>query len=147
MIEGVKNITVNCYVDDRGYLTQVLQESDAAFPPIKRIYIVGNFGKGVIRGFHKHFKEMKGFFVASGAAKFVLRDDREGAKTYKEMNTYILSSRNPSILVVPTGVYNGWTSLEENTILLGMSSTNFDPSDDVRLEPFTFGDVWKVVPR
>jgi len=147
MIEGAKFVQVPSYVDDRGYLTQVIQESDAVFPPIKRVYVVGNFGKGVIRGFHKHFKELKCFFVASGAAKFLLVDDREDGKTYKEIDTYILSPRNPSILVVPTGVYNGWMSLEENTILVGMSSTNFDPADDVRVEPFTFGDVWKVVPR
>jgi dTDP-4-dehydrorhamnose 3,5-epimerase len=147
MIEGAMFIPVKTFIDDRGYLTQVLQESDASFPPIKRLYVVGNFDKGVIRGFHKHLKEMKCFFVASGAAKFVLMDDREDSKTYQETDTHILSSRNPGILVVPTGVYNGWMSLEENTILVGMSNTNFDSTDDVRVEPFTFSDVWKVVPR
>jgi len=149
LIEGVRLIPVNCYVDDRGFLAQVVQEADKVMPEIKRVYVTGNFNRGVIRGFHKHFREWKCFFVASGAAKFVLVDDRENSSTYRQKDTYILSSRSPSILVVPTGVYNGWMSLEENTILLGISSENFDreKTDDVRIPPDSYGDVWTVKGR
>lgn len=147
MIEQLKFRPVVSYVDDRGYLTQVIQESDEVSPPLKRVYVVGNFGKGVVRGFHKHFKEWKCFFIARGAAKFVLIDDRDDSPTYKQIDTYILSSTNPSILIVPPGVYNGWMSLEEGTILIGMSNTNFDPTDDQRIDPYSLGDVWKVKPR
>lgn len=149
MIEGVKNVPVKTFVDDRGYLTQVVQETDGVMPPIKRIYVTGNFSKGVIRGFHKHSREWKGFFVPSGAAKFVLVDDREDSKTYKNIDTYVLSPAGPSILVIPTGVYNGWMSLAENTIVVGISTDPFDRDnpDDVRLSPDTYGDVWTVKGR
>lgn len=148
MIEGVSNNSVQSFVDDRGFLSQILPEGNETFS-VKRIYSTGNFAKGVIRGFHKHEKEKKAFFVPSGSAKFVAVDDRENSSTYKEINTFILSTLSPSVLIIPTGIYTGWMSLEDNTVVLGVSSEVFDKQnpDDERLDPFAFGDVWKVKDR
>ena len=148
MIEGIRNNSVKSFVDDRGFLSQILPEGDDSFE-IKRIYVTGNFSKGVIRGFHKHKREKKGFFVPSGAAKFVAVDDRKESKTYKEINTFILTQLSPSVLVVPTGVYTGWMSLQDNTVVIGISSEIFDKDhpDDERLDPHAYSDVWKVKDR
>ncbi len=148
MIDGVKNSRVESFIDDRGFLSQILPEGDESFT-IKRIYSTGNFSKGTIRGFHKHKKEKKGFFVTSGSAKFVVVDDRKDSSTYKEINTFILSTLNPSVLTVPVGVYTGWMSLQNDTVILGISSEPFDKEnpDDERLDPFAFEDVWKVKDR
>ena len=148
MINGVKNNPVKSFVDDRGFLSQILPEGEESFN-IKRIYSTGNFSKGTIRGFHKHSREEKVFFVPSGVAKFVAVDDREESSTYKEINTFVLSMLNPSVLYIPTGIYTGWMSLEENTVVLGISSEPFDSDnpDDERLDPFAYGDVWKVKDR
>ncbi len=149
MIEGVKNLPIKPYVDDRGYLTQIVQETDGVMPPVKRIYVTCNFSKGIIRGYHKHSREWKGFFVPNGAAKFVLVDDRKDSPTYKDIDTHVLSPANPSILIIPTGIYNGWVSLDDNTILIGISTDPFDKDnpDDERISPDTFGDVWTVKGR
>jgi len=148
LIEGVKNTRVESFIDDRGFLSQILPEGDESFT-IKRIYSTGNFSKGTIRGFHKHKKEKKGFFVTSGSAKFVVVDDRKDSPTYKEINTFVLSTLNPSVLTVPVGVYTGWMSLQNDTVILGISSEPFDKEnpDDERLDPFAFEDVWKVKDR
>lgn len=148
MIDGVRNNPVKSFIDDRGFLTQILPEGGQSFE-IKRIYSTGNFSKGTIRGFHKHKKEKKAFFVSSGSAKFVLVDDRKDSSTYKKIDTFILSNLNPSVLIVPTGIYSGWMSLEDNTVVLGISSEHFDKEnpDDERIEPKAFGDVWKVKDR
>jgi len=148
LIEGVKNNPVKSFIDDRGFLSQILPEGDQSFE-IKRIYSTGNFVKGTIRGFHKHKKEKKVFFVPSGAAKFVLVDDRKNSSTYKAIDTFILSKLNPSVLVIPTGVFSGWMSLEDQTIVLGISSQPFDKEnpDDERVDPNSFGDVWNVKDR
>lgn len=148
MIAGLKNTPVKSFVDDRGFLTQILPEGDEGFQ-IKRIYATGNFARGVIRGFHKHKKEKKAFFVPVGAAKFVAVDDRKESSTFKEINTFILSPLNPSVLVVPTGVYTGWMSLEDRTVVIGISTEPFDKEkpDDERLDPYAYGDVWKVKDR
>ena len=148
MIEGVINQKTKSFIDDRGFLSQILPEGNDSFN-IKRIYCTGNFSKGTIRGFHKHSREEKAFFVPSGVAKFVVVDDRENSSTYKEINTFVLSMLDPSVLYIPTGVYTGWMSLAENTVVLGISTHTFDNNnpDDERLDPFTYGDVWKVTDR
>jgi len=148
LIEGIKNNQVKSFIDDRGFLSQILPEGDESFQ-IKRIYSTGNFSRGVIRGFHKHIREKKAFFVPSGSAKFVAVDDRQNSSTFKEINTFVLSTLNPSVLTVPTGVYTGWMSLEDGTVVIGISSEKFDKDnpDDERLDPYAYGDVWKVKDR
>ncbi len=148
MIQSLECNKVDSFIDDRGFLSQILPEGDESFD-IKRIYSTGNFSKGTIRGFHKHSREKKAFFVTSGVAKFVAVDDRKDSPTYKEINTFILSQLNPSVLVVPTGIYTGWMSLEDKTVIIGISSEVFDKNnpDDERLDPYSYGDVWKVKDR
>ena len=148
MIEDLQYNKVESFIDDRGFLSQILPEGDKSFS-IKRIYSTGNFSKGTIRGFHKHSRERKAFFVTSGAAKFVAVDDRKNSPTYKQIDTFVLSQLNPSVLVVPTGVYTGCMSLEDKTVIIGISSEPFDKNnpDDERLDPLTYGNVWEVKSR
>lgn len=147
MIEGVRVISVPTFVDDRGYVNQIIQASDGVLPKLERLYLVGNFGKGVIRGLHKHEEEWKCFFVINGAAKFVLVKQKEDKST--EIDSYVLSSKKPSILIVPPKIYHGWMSLEENTTILGVSNFTIDETkrDDLRIDPYFFGDLWTVKGR
>jgi len=111
---------------------------------VKRVYVVGNFSRGTVRGFHKHLEEWKCYFVSSGAAKFIAVDDE------KNVSAFLLSSKNPTILIVPPGYFHGWVSLGEDTILIGMSNKSLEQSlkDDIRTDPFTFGkEIWEVKAR
>jgi len=86
-IEGVELIPLKTNVDDRGYLivlASVGRPDAFNVPVIREVYFVGNFGKGVIRAFHKHEKLVYYFFIGHGAAKFVLVDDREDSLTYAD---------------------------------------------------------------
>ena len=137
-------INLECYIDDRGFLYQIYGQYKDVFPELKRVYVVGNFSKGIIRGFHKHLNEWKGYFVVLGSAKFVTVDEN------KNIATYILSMRKPAVLIVPPNYYHGWVSLEDNTILIGLSNKSLEESlsDDIRIDPFTFGkEIWETKPR
>jgi dTDP-4-dehydrorhamnose 3,5-epimerase-like enzyme len=139
-----EEIKIECHVDDRGFLYQIYGNYLDKFPQIRRVYVVGNFSKGVIRGFHKHLEEWKCYFAISGSAKFVVVDGE------KNISTYVLCSRNPSILIVPPTYAHGWISLEDDTMLIGFSNKTLEESlkDDIRIDPLTFGrDVWEVKPR
>lgn len=139
-------IDIEPKVDDRGFLYQVYQV-DPALPEIKRIYVVGNFSKGTIRGFHKHQIEWKLFFVARGSSKMVLVKER--GEEEPEIQTFILSTKRPQLIVVPPGYYNGWMSLEDETLLIGLSTLTLEESlrDDFRVSPYKFGDVWEIKSR
>ncbi len=146
-----KLIPLEWKTDDRGYLVQIFN----ADLDIKRVYVVGNFSRGTIRGFHGHMKEWKYFFVVKGSVKFVIiphkvsEGVKEPDKLKGKMQAFVLSDRKPAVLAVPPENYNGWVSLEEGTLLMGMSDKTLEESvkDDYRVDPFTFGDVWGTKAR
>ncbi len=149
MIKDVAKIDLVAHVDDRGYLIEIIRATDPYFTKFGQVYLVGNFAKGTIRAFHKHKILWDWFFISHGSAKFVLVDDRKDSPTYKEMNTFVVSSRNPSLIVVPPGVYHGWMSLEDDTQMVSTASEvyNRENPDEVRIPPDSFGDVWTVKGR
>lgn len=146
-----KLIPLEWKVDDRGYLAQIFN----ADLDVKRVYVVGNFSKGTIRGFHGHMKEWKYFFVVRGSAKFVIighkvsEGVKEPDKLKGKIQAFVLSGKNPRMLAVPPEHYNGWVSLEDDTVLIGLSDKTLDETlkDDYRIDPFTFGDVWSAKAR
>ena len=62
------------------------------------------------------------------------------------LETYVLSERKPSPLVVPAGVWHGWMALEDETIVAanGLEVYNRENPDEVRVPPEAFGDVSTV---
>jgi dTDP-4-dehydrorhamnose 3,5-epimerase len=153
-IQDVQLIPLTAHVDDRGYLIEVVRRSGAAGPhavifQFGQVYLVGNHNRGTIRAFHKHKFLWDYFFISHGSAKFVLVDDREDSPTYREMNIFVICDRNPSLLIVPPGVYHGWMSLEDDTQMISIASEVYNPEDpdEVRIPPDSFGDVWVVKGR
>ena len=145
-IRGVSFVPLVANVDDRGYLIEILRTVDPHFTKFGQVYLVGNFGRGTIRAFHKHETLWDWFFISRGSAKVVLVDDRRDSPTHGQMNVFVTSARNPSLIAVPPGVYHGWMSLEDDTQLIGVASEvyNREKPDEVRISPDSFGDVWTV---
>jgi len=149
MIKDVKLVQLVAHVDDRGYLIEIIRASDDHFTKFGQVYLVGDLTRGTIRAFHKHSVLWDWFFISHGAAKFILRDDRSDSPTYEEMNSFVISSRNPGLLVVPPGVYHGWVSLEDDTQMVSTASEvyNRENPDEVRIAPDSFGVEWEVKGR
>jgi len=140
-------LDIEIYSDDRGYLVPVTNIlKDKLNKDIKRVYIAGNFGKGIIRGFHYHKKEIKIFYIAHGSAKFVAINPENPEK---DRFIFVTSDRHPNLIIIPPGYANGWMSLENNTILMSISTSTFEESvkDDIRYDPYKWGDVWAVKGR
>ncbi len=149
MIQGVQQVPLVAHLDDRGYLIEILRANDPHMRKFGQVYIVGDPVRGSIRAFHKHRDLWDYFFISHGSAKFVLVDDRPESPTYKQMDTFVTSGRNSSLIVVPPGVYHGWMSLEDDTQMISTASEvyNREKPDEVRISPDSFGDVWTVKGR
>lgn len=149
MIKDSAFVPLEARVDDRGYLIEILRRTDPHFTKFGQVYLVGDFAKGTVRAFHKHAQLWDYFFISHGTAKFVLVDDRTDSPTYKQMDTYIISARNPSVIAVPPGVFHGWVALEDDTQLVSIGSEVYhrEKPDEVRIPPDSFGDVWTVKGR
>jgi len=149
MIEGVKLVNLVAHVDDRGYLIEILRATDDHFTKFGQVYVVGDMTRGTIRAFHKHDVLWDWFFISHGSAKFALRDDRPDSPTYEQTETYVITQRNPALLVVPPGVFHGWMSLEDDTQLISTASEvyNREKPDEVRVPPDSFGYNWEIQGR
>jgi len=130
-MEKPKLIDGGVFVDDRGPL-RFVNEFD--FKGVKRFYQVENHERGFIRAWHGHKKEGKYVYVPKGSAWIGLIDMDDNKGHIQEGEKYVLSSDTPKILYIPPGYYNGFQTLEENTILLFFSTTTIEESkgDDYR---------------
>jgi dTDP-4-dehydrorhamnose 3,5-epimerase-like enzyme len=155
-------IKIQSISDDRGYLIPFTDYIDHEL--FHRCYVVGDYGRGIIRGLHYHKQEMKIFTIVSGAAKFVtikIPEDMADRNDTKEINkylkenpelteTFVLSSRHHGVVIVPAYFANGWISLEDNTILVSLSNLRFEKAknDDIRIDPYVVSkEIWEVVGR
>jgi dTDP-4-dehydrorhamnose 3,5-epimerase len=145
-IKGLKIIPLETHVDDRGFLTEVIRATDPHFNKFGQVYIVADYTRGTIRAFHKHQKLWDFFFIANGTAKFAFYDDRRKSPTYKKILTVVSGGKNPSLIVVPPGVFHGWMSLEDNTILVSIASEvyNHRHPDETRVPYDSFGFDWSI---
>lgn len=148
-IKDVQLVPLVAHVDDRGYLIEIVRAVDPYFNKFGQVYLVGDFVPGTIRAFHNHKLLWDYFFISHGSAKFVLVDDRQNSRTYREMNIFIISARNPGLLVVPPQVFHGWMALEGDTQMISTASEvyNREEPDEVRIPSDSFGDVWEVKGR
>ncbi len=150
-INGVKLIYLITRVDDRGDLVENWRKSWNLLPGnVSQVYTVHNPRRDVIRAYHKHDELWDLFSIVNGSAKFRLKDDRKESSTYGMEEEVILGVRKPGLLVVPPGVYHGWMSLEDNTILLSIASHEYnrEKPDEYRIPFDSFGaDKWNIKPR
>lgn len=119
-------------VDERGSVTFV---NGFNFDDVERFYMVENRKVGQVRAWHGHEVESKYVFVVSGTAKIGIMDMITDKKEF-----VVLSSRQPRVLYIPPGKYNGSESLEENTKIMYFSTATLEESidDDYRREVKTW---------
>jgi dTDP-4-dehydrorhamnose 3,5-epimerase-like enzyme len=142
------------YCDDRGFFSIIdnneivlsLEKMDGGRLNIKRIYYISNHTKGIIRGLHNHKYEYKAYVSIKGTFKIAALKIDIGASSLK---TFILSDRVSQVLIVPPLWAHGNISLEDNAVLLGMSTSTTQQSldDDIRYDPYTWGDIFSVKAR
>ncbi|MFH1415458.1 MAG: dTDP-4-dehydrorhamnose 3,5-epimerase family protein [Elusimicrobiota bacterium] len=149
MINDVKLVPLEIYMDDRGYLIEIIRSVDPHFNKFGQVYLVGDMTRGTVRAFHKHDVLWDFFFISHGSAKFGLYDDRPDSSTYKERAVLVSGERKPSVLVVPPGVFHGWMALEDDTQMISIASEVYNRSnpDEVRVPPDSFGFQWEIEGR
>jgi dTDP-4-dehydrorhamnose 3,5-epimerase-like enzyme len=112
-------LKVQSISDDRGYLVPITDDIDHKL--FHRCYIVGDYGKGVIRGLHYHKLEAKIFAIVSGAAKFITlklpediadRNNENEIKNFihdhpQNVQSFVMSNRHHAVLYIPPFYANG----------------------------------------
>ena len=126
----------NLAVDDRGSVRFV---NDFTFEGVKRFYQVENIRSGYIRAWHGHKIEGKYVYVVKGSILLGVVNMET-----KSIEKFILNSLKPQVIYIPPNHYNGFKTLEEDTIVMFFSTTTLDESlnDDYRL-PYNEFNIWE----
>ena len=130
--------------DDRGFVYSALDNMDDL--GIKRVYIVENLSAGQVRAWHGHKNADTYMHVIDGVAKLAAMNMEDNMN----IKTMTLSSRNPQVLFIPGGWYNGAVSLTSNTKILVFSTLTLEEvkNDDFRLAwDYVGDDIWKTQNR
>lgn len=156
MVKSSEITLGNIFVDDRGVL-RFVNDFDFLTSAIKRFYQVSNHKKGFIRAWHGHMKEKKYVYVVLGSIKICItslkittKGANEEIKLGSNVQTYILSDKNPKILEISAGFANGFKTLEDNTEIIFFSTSTVEESknDDYRFKWDILGEeIWKIENR
>ena len=150
-IDGLLRVRLDVREDDRGFLYEVIHCIDRFVPNfLGQVYVVGDPVRGTVRAFHKHVILHDWFCIISGSAKFAFVDYHSEAQPIA-IDSFVISARRPTLIVVPPGIYHGWMSLEDNTTLLSVASEIYDREkpDEVRVSPDAFDryfgrSIWTI---
>ena len=134
-------------VDDRGEVSFV---NEFNFENVKRFYTLSNHTSSFIRAWHGHKKESKYFHVISGSALIcaVEIDNWENPSKTLKIHRFTLSEKTPSVLFIPKGFANGFTSLTNSCKIIVFSTSALEDSlnDDIRFES-RYWNPWKIEER
>jgi len=137
MIDGVRTKVLKVIPDERGRLMEMLRSDDPLFIKFGQIYLTTAY-PGVVKGGHYHKKQIDNFIVVRGMMKIVLYDQREGSRTYGEINEFFLGDHQPLLLQIPAGVCHGFKCVGEHEAMVVNCPTEtykYDDPDEYRLDP------------
>ena len=121
---GLKIIKGINHDDNRGYFREILKKK--FFKNKKFIFwSMSKSRKNVIRGLHIQRKIKQDLFVSVLKGKIfdVVVDLRKGSMTYGRYSCNILSEKNSTSLLIPSGFAHGFCSIKnENIVLYGITN-------------------------
>lgn len=136
----VHPLTVNA--DERGYLMEILRESDPFFTRFAQVYVSKNY-PGVIRAWHHHKIQTDLWAVVDGNVKAAMYDMRKDSPTFGTVQEVILGVDHPVVLVIPVGIAHGYKTIGvQPSLLLNFADRLYDPAnpDEYRI-PYDSSDI------
>lgn len=122
-IDDVQIINLPKIIDPRGNLSFLESNNHIPFE-IKRTYWIYDVPGGEIRGGHAFKNQEEFIIVLSGSLEVVVFDGKEEKK-------YFLN-RSYNGLYIPNKLWRHMENFATNTLVLVVSSTNFDENDYIR---------------
>jgi dTDP-4-dehydrorhamnose 3,5-epimerase len=151
VIDGVSTQELRLIPDERGRLMEILRSDWPVFKKFGQVYMTTNY-PGVVKAWHYHKKQTDMVACVKGMVKLVLFDGREGSPTHREVNEFFIGEHNPTLVVIPPGVYHGWKCISESeSVVINCPDELFDyehpdehraPYDDPNI-PYDWDIVFK----
>ena len=146
-IHGMKRKDLTAHIDGRGDVVELWSrpwvESQGFIVPEHVYQSATDFG--VTKCWHLHAIHTDQFTVTRGKLQVVCVDLREGSPTFAEVNSFIMGTGRPTLLMIPPGIMHGWKALSRpETIVVNLQSHVYDPADEFKFPwDCVLEDVWE----
>ena len=131
-----------------GHLIEVARASwDVLGGTVVQVHVTTTFA-GRIRAWGLHQRSIDRLFVVSGLVKIVIFDGRVDSPSYGRLDEFIVSEKNPALLVVPANLYHGWKNIgPTEAIIINMPTEmySYDAPDALDL-PWDSEAAGRIVP-
>lgn len=147
-IDGLRFRPTRPVPHEDGVVSEVARASwDVIDLEIEQVHITTTL-PGRVRAWGLHQFSTDRLFVVKGLVSIVIFDGREDSATYRCVNEFRVSERNPGLLVVPPNLYHGWKNIgTDEAFIINMPSSqyNYDEPDALDL-PYPSADAEAIVP-
>jgi dTDP-4-dehydrorhamnose 3,5-epimerase len=111
LIDGVVVHEMRNIVTQNGLTTEIFRSDwrSGQVPMQQTIFVT--LRAGAISGWHMHLHQLDRIFVADGALRMVLFDDRDGSASQGAVNVLYLDRARPSLVSIPPGVWHALQAL------------------------------------
>ncbi|MGZ5006036.1 MAG: polysaccharide biosynthesis C-terminal domain-containing protein [Chthoniobacterales bacterium] len=126
-IDGVVFRPTRPVPHEDGHVTEVARASwEILGAPVVQVHITTTL-PGRVRGWGLHQRNTDRLFVASGLVKIALFDGRNDSPTSGAINEFVVSEKNPGLLIVPPNLYHGWKNIgTSEAIIINMPDRMYD---------------------
>jgi dTDP-4-dehydrorhamnose 3,5-epimerase len=126
-LAGVKFRPTRPVPHDDGHVTEVARASwELLGEPVVQVHITTTFANR-IRAWGLHPRGTDRLFVVSGLVKLVIFDGRKDSPTVGQLNEFVVSEKNPGLLIVPPNLYHGWKNIgTSEAIIINMPDRMYD---------------------
>jgi dTDP-4-dehydrorhamnose 3,5-epimerase len=110
-----------------GHVTEVARASwELLGEALVQVHITTTFADRV-RAWGLHPLGTDRLFVVSGLVKLVVFDGRKDSPTLGQLNEFVISEKNPGLLIVPPNLYHGWKNIgTSEAIIINMPDRLYD---------------------
>jgi len=111
LVAGVRFRPARPVPHEDGHVTEVARASwELLGDPIVQVHITTTFA-GRIRAWGLHPIGTDRLFVVSGLVKLAVYDGRQDSPTFGRLSEFVVSEKNPGLLIVPPNLYHGWKNI------------------------------------
>jgi dTDP-4-dehydrorhamnose 3,5-epimerase len=147
-IDGVIFRPTRAVPHEDGHVTEVARASwEILRAPVVQVHITTTF-PGRVRAWGLHQLGTDRLFVVSGLVKIVVFDGRKVSATFGALNEFVVSEKNPGLLVIPPNLYHGWKNIgNSEAIIINMPDRmyNYEQPDALDL-PWDSETAARIVP-
>jgi dTDP-4-dehydrorhamnose 3,5-epimerase len=110
-----------------GHVTEVARASwEILCAPVVQVHITTTF-PGRVRAWGLHQLGTDRLFVVNGLVKIVIFDGRKASPTFGALNEFVVSEKNPGLLLIPPNLYHGWKNIGNcEAIIINMPDRVYD---------------------